>query len=327
MACRSLFVATALIALAAACGGGDDGSEATPTTQGAETRPAVRAADLKLFDYDRGAPLRYRDAGRVNKDYPIAIHDVSYASPAGGRITAYLAVPPGGGPFPAVVYLHGSGGGRLDMTPLATWLAGRGAVALSVDSPFARTPAPSVPRGVAGVRKQRDLGVQAVVELRRAIDVLDSLPQVDPERVGFVGYSAGAKSGAMLVGVEPRVQAAVLIAGGAPSIEEVVAAAPLSLKDAVRRLIGATDPARYVGRSRADLQVQIGREDDVVPADDLNALAAAAADADVRRYDAGHDLIAHGPAVNDQLDFLTEKLRIAEPAVRGALTAPPESGP
>src|SRR5205823_2746018 len=75
-------------------------------------------AHRSIFSYDRSKPVDLRDQGVVNKHYPIAIHDVSYASPpcqgdgeagdlcksAGGRVPAYLVVPPGKGPFPAVIY-------------------------------------------------------------------------------------------------------------------------------------------------------------------------------------------------------------------------------
>ena len=36
----------------------------------------------------------------MNRNYPIEIRDVSYASPGGDdRVTAYLVKPPGKGPF------------------------------------------------------------------------------------------------------------------------------------------------------------------------------------------------------------------------------------
>jgi dienelactone hydrolase len=289
----------------AGCGGGDS------------DEPAASSADT--FAYDADASLGYKDTGVVNKNYPIEVHDVSFTSPRGGRVLGYLTVPPGKGPYPAVIFLHGSGGNRLNFVPEASWLSARNMVGLTLDSPFVR-PSPSL-TGVAGVRHERDLGIEAVLDVRRAVDVLQSLPQVEDDEIGILGYSAGAKTAAIAAGVEPRLKAAVLVSGGAPSLDSYVAPLPESLRRQVRPLLRTTDPAQYVGDARGALLVQIGREDDVVPRRDLEAMVKAAGDAEVRRYDAGHHLVTVGPAIYDQLDWLTDKLG-AEGTVPRALRGP-----
>jgi len=155
-----------------------------------------------LYAYDQSRPLEYRDAGVVNHGYPVKIHDVSYAGPDGERVSAFLVVPPGKGPFPAVVYLHGAEQDRRAMLLPATWLAGRGAVALSVSSPFTRPEGQITAKGIEGVRGERDLTILGVKELRRGVDLLQSRPEVDDDRTGFLGFSAGARTGALLAGVE-----------------------------------------------------------------------------------------------------------------------------
>jgi dienelactone hydrolase len=288
----------------AGCGGGSDEPAATSTGP---------------FTYDANKPTGYKDAGVINKDYPIKVHDVSFASPRGGRVLGYLTVPPGKGPYPAVIFLHGSGGSRLNFVPEASWLSARNMVGLTLDSPFVR-PGPQL-TGVPGVRHERDLGVQAVVDVRRAVDVLRSLPQVEDDEIGILGYSAGAKTAAIAAGVEPRLKAAVLVSGGAPSLDRYVAPLPKPLRRQVRPLLRATDPAQYVGDAQGDLLIQIGREDDVVPQRDLEAMVKAAGDAEVKRYDAGHHLVTVGPAIYDQLDWLTEELG-AKGSVPRALRGP-----
>jgi len=52
-----------------------------------------------------------------------------------------------------------------------------------------------------------------VIDLRRGLDLLTARPDVDPDRLGFVGHSFGALIGAVLAGVDRRVKAAVLMAG------------------------------------------------------------------------------------------------------------------
>jgi hypothetical protein len=65
----------------------------------------VDAALLRHFDYDQKSPLDVQDAG-VEQRGDVAIHDISYASPKGGRVPAYLGVAKGKGPFAAVIWGH-----------------------------------------------------------------------------------------------------------------------------------------------------------------------------------------------------------------------------
>jgi dienelactone hydrolase len=241
------------------------------------------------FAYDADAPLAFRDRGVVNAPYPIAIHDVSFAS-EGGKVDALLAVPPGRGPFPAVIYLHGAGGNRLEWIGPATWLAAHRAIGLTVSFPWERRPSL---KPAAGLR----LGV---IEVRRAVDLLVSRADVDASRIGLVGFSLGARLAALVSGAEPRIGSVVILGGGA-------AGTPY-------------DEAAAVRRSHAAFLIQIGRHDEVVPATALDALARAAPKADVRRYDTGHT-----PTVQeerDQISWLSAQLGLHAPPVRGAVTGP-----
>jgi hypothetical protein len=66
----------------------------------------AQAPDLLAhFDYDRKASLGVEEAG-VEHRGTVSIHDISYVSPNGGRVPAYLVVPSGNGPFAAVVWGH-----------------------------------------------------------------------------------------------------------------------------------------------------------------------------------------------------------------------------
>ena len=273
------------------------------------------------FAYDRAAPIGLRDRGVVNKNYPIRIHDVSYASPKGGRVPAYLVVPPGKGPFPAVIYMHGSGEDRFALVAPATWFAARGAVALLIDSPFARTPAPNVPTGAAGLAAIRSLYVQQVVDLRRAVDVLASLPSVDPTRIAYVGYSAGAKVGAVLAGNESRIKAYDLMSGGSAPAADFVEAAPAADKEAVRQGFANVDPLQEIRRARDALFLQDGLSDTIVPHAQLQALVdAAPKQKRVRWYRADHAL--NRQAIHDQLAWLAGELGLAGPVVPGAVPGP-----
>jgi dienelactone hydrolase len=300
----------AVVLLASGCGGSD------------ETAPSPPPPPASPFAYDASAPLAVRDRGRVNEAYPIAVRDVSYAS-AGGRVEAYLAVPPARGRRPGAVVLHGSGGDRGQLLLNGLWLAGRGAVTIAITAPSA-TAAADASRGLSprqALRRQRDLAVRDAVAVRRALDLLAVRPDVDPARLGFLGWSAGARTGAVLAGVEPRLDGLVLMSGGAAPVSQYVAQAPAELRPEVRRLLGEVDPLRYVRRARPErLLLQNGRRDEVVPRAALDALAGAApTGAEVRWYDAGHELDL--AAYRQQLDWLADRLG-AGPVVRGARTGP-----
>ncbi|HST26002.1 MAG TPA: dienelactone hydrolase family protein [Gaiellaceae bacterium] len=251
------------------------------------------------FDYERSAPLAFHDFGVVNENYPIAIHDVSFASPKGGRARVFLVVPPGKGPFPAVIYAHGSGENRLSMLAQATWFTARGAVALVMDDPFDRDPA----LRTASDARRRAAIVQEVVDLRRAVDVLQSRPYVDPKRIAFVGFSLGARVGALLAGTEHRIKAFDLESGrGAsfgPGLDELAA----------------------IRHAHAAFLFQDGLHDRTVPHAQLVALVRAAPQPkEVRWYDAGHGL--NDRSIRDGLVWLAHQLGLGGPVVPGAVTGP-----
>ena len=278
------------------------------------------AVDEGPFGYDASQALAFADAGVVDPNYPLAVHDVSYEA-GDGRVEAFLIVPPGDGPWPAAVYVHGSGSDRLSMLGPATWLAARGAITLAISAPSGS----AGDRGGAGVDRlveHRQLEVGDVVAVRRAIDLLRERDDVDPDRIAYIGWSAGARTGSILAGVEPRLHSLVLIAPGAAPVSEFVDEAAPEAREAVRDLMSSIDPLFYIARGDAKrLLIQEGDNDVVIPRTAIDALTDAAPDGtEVRWYDADHAL---GPqAYEEHLDWLQERLGIDGPPVQGAQTGP-----
>jgi dienelactone hydrolase len=317
---KALLAALLLVLVVAGCGGGDD--ETTTSSSSGSRDGTATAVERAFYKYDEKAPVGVRDAGVINTNYPIKFHDITYISPHGGYVPAYLLKPPGKGPYPGVILLHGSGGSRSDLLQIAGWLAGRGAVTMTIDSAYTRQGNQPLQPGIPGFKADRQLAVQTVADLRRAVDVLQHDPQVDKNKIGFLGFSAGAKSGAVLVGVEPRIKAAVLVSGGAPSLDATVDKAPENLRNALRPILSATDPTRFIGLSKAALLLQAGKEDTYVPQEDLKALAKAAGSrSEFKEYEGGHDLFSAQPAVHDALAFLSTKLG-SGPRIKGAQVGP-----
>jgi hypothetical protein len=60
---------------------------------------------LRRFDYDQKASFDLQQVG-VEHRGSVAIRDISYSSPRGGRVPAFLVVPSGKGPFAALIWGH-----------------------------------------------------------------------------------------------------------------------------------------------------------------------------------------------------------------------------
>jgi dienelactone hydrolase len=307
---RRLAIVGLLAAFAAGCGG-------------SRSPEGPAAAPRSPFAYDASRPLAVGIAGQVNDaSYPIAIRDVSYAAP-GGRVDGYLMEPKGGRRLPAVIFVHGAGGDRRQLLLPAVWLAGRRAVTMTITAPSSVAGAqPSGMTPAQALARDRRLAVADVVAVRRAVDLLGGRPDVDRQRIGYLGWSLGARTGAVLAGAEPRIKAFVLMSGGATPISAYVAQAPASLRAQVRRTLSPIDPLRWIARARpGSVFLQDGRRDKVVPRAALLALAHAAPKGTLLRwYAAPHEL--NTAATRDQLDWLARKLAIRGPAVAGAQTGP-----
>jgi dienelactone hydrolase len=279
------------------------------------------ARDEGPFAYDTSQPLAFDDLGVVDRDYPVAVHDVSYGS-GDNRVEAFLVVPPGEGPWPAAVYVHGAGSDRLSMLGPATWLAARGAVTLAISAPSGAAGEPAGATGLERLEAHRRIEVADVVAVRRAVDLLSERDDVDPDRIGYVGWSAGARTGSILAGLERRLRALVLIAPGAARVAEYVDAARPEDKEAVEQVMSSIDPLAFIARAdKESLLLQEAENDRVIPRTAIDALIAAAPEGtEVRWYDTDH---AMGPrAYTEHLDWLQERLEITGPPVPGAQTGP-----
>ena len=148
-----------------------------------------------------------------------------------------------------------------------------------------------------------------VVAVRRAVGLLQSLPRVDAKRIGYLGWSAGARGGTFVAASEPRVKALALLSAGAAPISAYVENAPPSLRAQVRTVLTRIDPIRYIQLARpGSLLLEDGRRDEIVPRSALlNIARAAPPGTRVRWYDAPHALDPR--AYRDAFDWLQQKLR------------------
>jgi dienelactone hydrolase len=175
---------------------------------------------IHLFDYDSKQTLDIHD--KIIEEFDGgAIHDITYASPKGGPVGAYLVVPKGKGPFAAVVFGHWGNGTRSEFIPEAKLYARAGAICLIPDYPWDRAaPWHKALDHLEKPEVDRDAEIQAIIDLRRGIDLLLARPDVDRKRLAYVGHSYGAQWGAILSAVDQRMKVSVLMAG-APEVADV----------------------------------------------------------------------------------------------------------
>ncbi len=158
----------------------------------------------RLFDYDRSVAFDLKEESPREQD-GVTIRDITYAAytPQRGRIKAYLIRPAGKGAFAGVLFFHWYGtpnGNRNQFLDEAVSLAKQGTTSLLIQGYFPW----AVPPVDARTDRQRVL--DETIEVRRALDLLISQPQVDRKRIGYVGHDYGAMYGAINAGVDKRVK-------------------------------------------------------------------------------------------------------------------------
>ncbi len=147
--------------------------------------------------------------------------DVSFASPSGRRVTGEIISGSRPGARPGVLFVHWLGEPKTtnhtEFEKDAIALARRGATSVLVDAMWAKANwFDSV--GVSDAADVRQAAGQ-VIDLRRALDVLERQKGVDPARIAYVGHDFGAMFGALLAGVDARPRVFVLMAG-VPTMSE-----------------------------------------------------------------------------------------------------------
>jgi len=285
----------------------------------------------RAFDYDARKPVDAR-LTLLRDEGGVKTYDLTYPSPRdGGSVTGFLIVPGGSGaqprrgvsprgpsagihfrreppdakgPFAGIVFGHWGPGNRTQFLPEAALYAEAGAVSVLIDYPWVR-PEPwrrNQGRGMKEAEKDRDSWIHAVVDLRRAFDLLESRPEVDRARLGYVGHSYGAQWGAILAAVDKRMKAAVLV-GGVPDMESILMGDDPDLRamreayskeemEAYLRINRPFDAIRYIGSAAPiPLLFQFARHELSFGEADMNRYYAAASQPkEIRWYATGHDL-------------------------------------
>jgi len=187
-------------------------------TQGGGTLPLIlkrvkNPAELKVpRPQNPKGPLPYRQEQVRFED-----------NQAGVQLAGTLTIPPGKGPFPAVVLIAGSGRqnrneevmGHKVFLVLADYLTRKNIVVLRYDK-----------RGVgqSGGNYAAATTADFANDAEAAFNYLRSRPEVDPQKVGLIGHSEGGEIAPMVAARDRNVDFIVMMAGpGVPGAEILVA--------------------------------------------------------------------------------------------------------
>ena len=186
------------------------------------TPPLTRRADHAAFwsttlAKAQDIPLEIRT---TPVDFLVAgyqVQDVSFLSWAETPMAGTFVCPAGSGPFPALVIYHGYYGRRPDTFTLLAWAAaGYAVLAVDVRGQGGYTGDSAIyPDGQAagwltkGIAQPDTYYYRGVyVDCVRAVDVLATMPGVDPTRIGVTGISQGGALTLATAALHPQVKAA-----------------------------------------------------------------------------------------------------------------------
>jgi fermentation-respiration switch protein FrsA (DUF1100 family) len=265
------------------------------------SREAVYKAASRLYADDTRVPLGAQVVS--SGTYPESTWEkITYQGKA-DRVPALLFLPAKPAavtgkvkPIPCILLLHGLGGSKEQMIPLARILASLGYASWAIDDSGSgeRYNDNSFPNYASlqdlavGISSQMEA---TVVDERRGLDYLDERPELDHGHFGLLGFSLGALLGGVLGGVDPRLKAAILVSGGGNIGDIMVDEAkanvafgeiyPTLLQSAnpaqLNQMLEDIDPINFVSHiAPRPILMEHGRLDTIIPPDLAQSLYDAA---------------------------------------------------
>ena len=156
--------------------------------------------------------------------FPYRSEEVGYDNPQrpGVHLAGTLTIPPGSGPFPAVLLITGSGAQDRDETlfehkpflVLADYLTRRGVAVLRVDD-----------RGLGGSTgaSPRDTTADFATDVEAGVAWLKKHRAIDADRIGLLGHSEGGAIAPLVASRDDAIAFVVLLAGpGVPGADVIV---------------------------------------------------------------------------------------------------------
>ena len=294
-------------------------------------RPARdTSAVARVSDAEYAVYARFFEQSRVPLDARVESTDaskphwtrlkVSYATGYGNeRMNAYLYLPKRAAPpFQTVIFVPGSGVFNINKSyddiaetaafqnPEMLIRGGRAVLYPIWKGSFERFDGMKWTRAYL-----REHLPQWVSEMRQSVEFLRSRQEVDAERIGYFGNSFGALWAPNLLAMEPRLKAAVLLAGGLEG--------PMANGETLPPEI---DSATYAPRTKAAVLMLNGRSDIRFPYETsqvpmFNLLGSPPGKKKHKTYPGGHSALGwYDEMVKDTHDWFDEQFGPVKPVAR-----------
>jgi uncharacterized protein len=192
------------------------------------------SAPLLLKRAKDAAQLERRRPQTPVKPYPYRDEDVSYLNKSAiVTLAGTLTIPPGKGPFPAVLLIAGSGRNDRDETlpmfghspflVLSDYLTRKGIAVLRADK-----------RGVgkSGGDYATATTSDFASDVKAGVAYLEARPEVDHHRIGLIGHSEGGVIAPMVAATDPSIALIVMMAGPGVSGEDIIVEQTLLIAEA-----------------------------------------------------------------------------------------------
>lgn len=173
-----------------------------------------------LPQIDHRSPLNIQTLEAVELQ-PYVRKKISFSAEPGSIVYAWLLIPHGAHSAPAALCLHQTThigkdepvglGGKANLH-YAEELAERGYVALAPDYPSFGDDKTDFRRDVYA-RGYKSGSMKGIVNHIRAVDLLVSLPEVDPRRIAVIGHSLGGHNALFVAAFDKRIRAVVTSCG------------------------------------------------------------------------------------------------------------------
>ncbi|MCE7733483.1 MAG: alpha/beta hydrolase [Candidatus Heimdallarchaeota archaeon] len=174
------------------------------------SQKGIQSINMKLQNltrYNKSKPFDIKDETPPRDENGITIRDVSFSNTIEGRVSAYLVIPSGTGPFPAIHFIHwlethADDSNRTQFLPHAIELAKQGYLSILPDAFWSTTPSKFEENPVlwwkTEVEYDTELCRKQIVNLLRTHDVLFQRDDVNQDRIALVAHDFGAMFGSLL---------------------------------------------------------------------------------------------------------------------------------
>ncbi|MFH1538107.1 MAG: alpha/beta fold hydrolase [bacterium] len=251
-----------------------------------------------FFAYDKKLPLM-AEAEIIEETNTFGKYHVKYFSVHGQFVPAILTLPKGTEPpYTAVIFQHGMGGHK-ESEGLINFGTGElvknGYAVISIDAAMHGERKTALSRDkhesvlINYPYVMRDMFVQTVIDVRRAVDYLQERDDIDGDRIYYIGISMGSIQGVLVTAVEKRIKGLITVVGGGNFTEcnPLYKAMP-SKKD----LLDIMEPTNFVKEiSPRPILMLNGEKDPLVPPACARALFEAAGEPKEQVfYDTKHNI-------------------------------------